>query len=217
MQRETGDLQQLYLLLGEVLESAAVYTDLALPYVGGVFAAHCVKVIANPTHFMFGKVNTFLTNRPSWDVKNLPRRFTRLIINSKPDEDDSYHKEVDWFLDYLLDSLRTPEDMEIFRTNSVFERLLSYYVSKSCAISAKEKIVRLLLRAAAVGGGTTLITRCGLVGWIRMMLDNRDHRHRALGVLAGRVYELCDRGKVDAWSSGSVGGMIASIKQAAAA
>jgi nucleolar pre-ribosomal-associated protein 1 len=206
-------LQQLYLLLGEVLESAEACTDSPFPYVGGVFAAHCVQVIADPTHFMFGKINTFLTNRPSWDVKNLPRKFMRLIINSQPDEDDSYHKEVDWFLEYLLDCLRTPEDMEIFRIDSVFERLLSYYVAKSCAISAKEKIVRILLRAAAVGGGTTLITRCGLVSWIQMMLDNRDHRQGALRVLAGRIYELCDREKVDTWSSGSVGGVVKSIQQ----
>lgn len=199
-----------------MLESTENYTESPLPYVGGVFAAHCVRVIADPTHFMFTKINSFLTNRPSWDIKNLPRKFTRLIINSQPDEDDSYHKEVDWFLEYLVDCLRTPEDMEIFRTNSVFERLLSYYVSKSCAISAKEKIVRLLLRAAAVGGGTTLITRCGLVSWIRMMLDNKDHRHGALRVLAGRVYELCDREKVDAWGSGSVEGMVEAIQQVAA-
>ncbi|KAF2690505.1 hypothetical protein K458DRAFT_357328 [Lentithecium fluviatile CBS 122367] len=216
LDRETGDLQQLYLLLGEVLESTESYTESKpFPYVGGVFAAHCVKVIADPTHFMFGKINTFLTNRPSWNVRNLPRKFSRNIINSEPDEDDSYHKEVDWFLDYLIDCLRTSEDMEIFRTNNIFERLLSYYASKSCAISAKGKVVRLLLRAAAVGGSTTLITRCGLVSWIRMMLVNRDHRHGTLRVLAARADGLCDREKVDDWSSGSMKEMVAAIEEVA--
>jgi nucleolar pre-ribosomal-associated protein 1 len=200
-----------------VLESAEPYTEsIPFPHVGGVFAAHCVKAIADPTHVMFGKINSFLTNRPSWDVKSLPRKFSRIIINSQPDDDNSYHKEVDWFLDYLVDCLRTPDDMEIFRVTNTFERLLSFYGSKSCAITAKEKIVRLLLRAVAVGGSTTLITRCGLVSWIQMMLINNDHRHEALRVLISRAYELCDREKVDEWSSGTMKETIASVAQPAA-
>lgn len=160
---------------------------------------------------MFGKINKFLTNRPSWEVRNLPRKFSRIVINNEPHEDGLYHKEVDWLLDYLIDCLRTPDDVEIFRTNNMFERLLGYYESKSCAISAKEKIVRLLLRAAAAGGSTTLITRCGVVSWIRMMLETRDYREHALRRLASRVYELCDRVKVDEWSSGTMGDLVASI------
>jgi nucleolar pre-ribosomal-associated protein 1 len=196
------------------LETVITYTESAsFPHVGAVFAAHCAKVVADPTHFMFGKINKFLTTRPSWEVKNLPRKFGRDIINSEPDEDGSYHKEVDWFLDYLIDCLRTQEDMEIFRINNIFERLLSFYVSKSSAISSREKIVRLLLRAAAVGGSTTLITRCGLVSWIQAMLENRDYRRKALRVLAARVWEQCDKEKVDEWSGGSVKGMVASITQ----
>ena len=152
---------------------------------------------------MFTKLNGFLMKRPDWVVENIPRYFSRSIINSEPEQDDSYHKGVAWFLDYLMDALRTAEDMEIFRTRGIFEKLLSYYVSASCVISAREQIVRLLLRAAAVGGSTTLITRCGLVSWIRMRLDNNDHRHRSLRVLASRLWETCDQTRVAAWSSGS--------------
>jgi nucleolar pre-ribosomal-associated protein 1 len=103
--------------------------------------------------------------------------------------------------------------MEIFRTKNVLERLLSYYASASCAISAKEKIVRLLLRAAAVGGSTTLITRCGLVSWIQMRLENKDHRHRMLRELVSRMYETCDQEKVDLWSSGTTAVTIASLAE----
>jgi len=160
---------------------------------------------------MFGKINKFLTNRPTWEIRNLPRRFSRIIIHNEPDEDNSYHKEVDWLLDYLIDCLRTAEDMEIFRTNNVFERLLSYYEAKSCVISAKEKIVRLLFRAAAVGGSTTLITRCGLLSWIDMMLISNDYRQHELRQLAARVFDVCDRDKVMEWSSGTMDATITSI------
>lgn len=49
-----------------------------------------------------------------------------------------------------------------------------------------------------------------------MMLDNNDYRHRELRQLASRVYELCDREKVEQWSSGTIGGMVASIVGVAA-
>ncbi|KAJ4296884.1 hypothetical protein N0V90_006932 [Kalmusia sp. IMI 367209] len=216
LDKDKPDQQQLYVLLNQTLETANSSSGSEpFPYVGGIFAARCVKVLAEPTHFMFPKISKFLTSRPNWDVRNLPRKFSRLIINSEPDEDDGYHKEVGWFLEYLIDALRTAEDMEIYRTNNIFERLLSYYISKSCAISAKDKIVRLLLRAAAVGGSTTLITRCGLVNWIKMMLDGNDHRGRELRVLAERAWALCDGEKVGKWSAGTIENVVARIMEAA--
>lgn len=212
LDKDKSDQQQLWVLLNQTLETVSTLpSSQPLPYVGGVFSAQCVKILAEPIHFMYPKVSKFLTSRPYWEVRNIPRKFSHMIITSEPDEDDGYHKEVGWFLDYLLDCLRTPEDMEIFRTNNVFERLLTYYTSKSCAIVSKEKIVKLLLRAAAVGGSTTLITRCGLVSWVKMMLDNNDYRHRELRLLAERVYDLCDHGKVDEWSSGTIKGIVHSI------
>lgn len=207
---------QLRLLLGEALETAIPIVDTApFPYVGGVFAARAVAVLADPAHFMFGKINEFLMKKPQWVVENLPRYFGRVIINSEPDQDGAYHKEVEWYLEYLIDALRTPEDMEIFRTKNVFERLLSYYVSPSCAASAKEKIVRLLLRAAAVGGSTTLVTRCGVVSWIQMRLESNDRRHGLLRRLASRIWETCDQAKVAGWSSGTAEQAVKCIVQAA--
>ncbi|KAF2703687.1 hypothetical protein K504DRAFT_463409 [Pleomassaria siparia CBS 279.74] len=214
---DDADLLQLKLLLGEALETVQhTIGSNAMPYVGGVFAARAALVLADPMHFMFAKINQFLLKRPDWIVENLPRYLGKTIINSEPDQDGAYHKEVDWFLDYLIDCLRTEEDMEIFRTNNVIEKLLSYYVSASCAISAKEKIVRLLLRAAAVGGSTTLMTRCGLVSWIQMRLENNDHRHRMLRALALRIHETSDQGKVEQWSSGTTAGTVAALAKVGA-
>ncbi|CAI6342295.1 unnamed protein product [Periconia digitata] len=211
LDRDNPDVQQLYLVLGETLESLAKYVNAPFPYVGGVFAARCVTIIADPSHFLYPKISAFLTKRPEWPVSNLPRRFSKIILLSPPEQDGSYHKEVDWYMDYMLDCLRTAADMEIFRTNNIFERLLSHYVSKSCSIHTKEKIVRLLLRAVAVGGATTLITRCGVVEWVRIMLDQRDHRGKSLKVLVEKLWENCDREKVAGWSSGTMEELIADV------
>ncbi|KAF1944335.1 hypothetical protein EJ02DRAFT_398473 [Clathrospora elynae] len=205
------DLQQLYLLLGELLESVDSTGSEAFPYVGGVLAARCTSILADPTLSLFSTVNRFLTASPVWDVSSLLRFFWHRIVASQPDDDGTYHKEVDWYFDYLMDCLRTPADMELFRRSNIFEQLLSHYGSRSCSVSAKDKIVKLLLRATHVGGSTTLITRCGLITWIQMMLDSHDSRHRVLRTLASRVYETCDQEKVATWSSGTIGETVASL------
>jgi nucleolar pre-ribosomal-associated protein 1 len=206
-----ADLQQLYLLLGETLESVEMLGPQAFPYLGGVLAARCANIVADPTHSMYSKISRFLTKAPAWNVQHLLSEFWHSIVASEPDEDGTYHQEVDWFLDYLLDSLRTPQDMEYFRKSNIVEQLLGHYSSRSCAVSAKEKILRLLLRATHVEGSTTLITRCGLLGWVQMMLDNQDPRHRTLKTLALRVYETCDKERVDEWSSGAIAQTVAAL------
>ncbi|KAH4258020.1 hypothetical protein HBI56_058910 [Parastagonospora nodorum] len=206
-----ADLQQLYLLLGETLESVELLGSEAFPYLGGVLAARCASILADPTQSMYSKISRFLTKAPAWNVQHLLSEFWHAVVASEPDEDGTYHQEVDWFLDYLLDSLRTRRDMEYFRKSNIVEQLLGHYASRSCSVSAKEKILRLLLRATHVDGSTTLITRCGLLPWIQMMLDNQDPRHRALKTLALRVYETCDQERVNEWSSGSIARTIAML------
>ena len=210
------DLQQLYLLFGEILESVDPTGSQAFPYVGGVLAARCAGIVADPTLPLFSIVNRFLTASPAWDVTSLLRYFWHRIVATEPSDDGAYHAAVEWYLDYLLDSLRTPADMELFRRSNIFEQLLSHYSSRSCAVAEKEKIIRLLLRATHVGGSTTLITRCGLVSWIQMMLDGHDPRHRALRVLALRLHETCDVEKVGQWSGGMMKEMIVPLSRSVA-
>ncbi|KAF1919672.1 ribosome 60S biogenesis N-terminal-domain-containing protein [Ampelomyces quisqualis] len=206
-----ADLQQLYLLLGETLESVEQLESDVFPYIGGVLAARCAGIVADPTHSMYSKISRFLTKAPAWSLQHLFSEFWHSIVASEPDEDGTYHQEVDWLLEYLLESLRTPQDMEYFRKSNIIEQLLGHYSSRSCAVSAKEKILRLLLRATHVDGSTTLITRCGLLPWVQMMLDNQDPRQRTLKTLAWRVYETCDRERVDEWSSGAIGQTMAAL------
>lgn len=153
---------------------------------------------------MFSKINRFLTAAPAWNVDSMLHKLYSSIVGSEPVDDGTYHKEVDWFLDYLIDGLRTSRDMESFRKSNMFEQLLSFYASRSCSAASKGKIVRLLLRATAVGGSTTLITRCGLVSWIEMCISNQDPRQKSLRMLGARALETCDQGRVAEWSNGSM-------------
>lgn len=195
--------QQLYLLLGEVIETMNTVEG-SLPYLGGVLAARSASIVADPTHPMYSKINRFLTKAPAWNLQHLLSEFWHAIVAQEPDDDGAYHAEVDWFLDYLMDALRTSADMGYFRKSNIFEQLLSHYSSRSCSVSAKEKILRLLLRSTHVEGSTTLITRCGVVSWAQMMLDNHDPRHRILQTLLSQLHSTCDKERIHEWSSGAM-------------
>ena len=66
-----------------------------------------------------------------------------------------------------------------------------------------EKITQLCYRFTYVEGSTTLITRCGLLSWIRsgIELHSRDSAQRfLLQSLALRVYRTCDKTRIDEWT-----------------
>jgi len=98
--------------------------------------------------------------------------------------------------------------MEIFRAWNIFERILSFYASPICWSRIKEKVLRLLFRAAAVGGSTTLITRSGILSWIQAQIALKDDHEVMLRQLASRLFETCDQTKVHEWSSGRVKKMV---------
>ncbi|KAF2143907.1 uncharacterized protein K452DRAFT_247410 [Aplosporella prunicola CBS 121167] len=195
--------EMMYLLLGETVETAReIIHEKQFPYVAGVFATHAVTVIADPTHFMYPKVSAFLTKGPSWNIGRIPSSWAEKIILNPPEDDNAYWKEVDWLLDFFVDGLRIPEDMEIFRARNVFERILALYTFTNVSQKTREKIIRLVFRAAAVGGSTTLITRSGVLSWIEMQLVSKTGNAAVLRQLAARLYETCDQGRVEEWSHG---------------
>ncbi|KAF2497049.1 hypothetical protein BU16DRAFT_549344 [Lophium mytilinum] len=200
---ENPDLDQLDLLLHEVVETSKGVAHAPLSYVAGVFAVHVVTILADPTHYMFPKVNKFLNKGPSWVVGKIPSYFAENTLRGEPEEDDGYYREVNWLLDFFIDALRTAEDMEIFRAKNIFERVLGFYSTPGCGFRTKEKILRLLFRAAAVGGSTTLITRSGVLSWIQGQVALKDGHQSMLRQLALRVWKTSDQQKVNEWSSGS--------------
>jgi len=203
---------QLKLLLEEAVETALHLIETTpLPFVAGVLAARSVRVVVNPAHVMYGKVNEFLMKSPFWEVENIPRTFFTTIIRNEPAYDESYHQEVEWFIDYLLDCLRTGEDLNLFMARNIVEKILAFYESSTCAVAVKEKIIRLLFRIAAIEGSATLITRCGILGWVQMRLALRDQRSHVLQQLASRLYEACDKKRVEEWTGGLVQGVLADM------
>ena len=203
----------MHLLTGELRETATIdEADKPLPYVAGVFATHLLQVLTDPLHFMYKKVNNYLNKGPQWTVEKLPSYWTDKILMHPPTKDDSHYKEVGWLLDVLTDALRTPVDMEIYRQSQILEKILTLAASPALPATCYEKIIDLLFRCTYVDGSTTLITRCGLISWLTIIVAKNDGALRSKLILLGRrVYERSDPVRVNEWSGESLSVALAKL------
>jgi nucleolar pre-ribosomal-associated protein 1 len=165
---ETKD--QLRILFGELLETyeqhLADHPGAPLPYLVGTFATRTLHVLADPTHFMYPKINRYLMRSPQWRTGRLPGYWMENTILSQPEEDDAYWKEVQWVADWLVDGLRTTGDLDLLRRASAFERVMTLYGSPAASDKlVKNKVLELVFRAAEVDANT-LVTRTGCLAWL---------------------------------------------------
>ena len=206
-----SEKDQLWLALGELLETVQVSynSDQSLPCIAGVFTSYAIKVIGDPLHILYEKINRFLNRGPSWDVDRLPSYWVDKIILNPPDDDDAYHKEIHWLLEVLTDALRTEADLNIFCKRGVFERVLALYESPvTSSRKVKELVLRLLFRASVIpGASTTLVTRFGMMAWIVEQVSKKDEYEGTLKRLARRLNDTYT-GRIGMWSKGSAGGRL---------
>ncbi|KXT12543.1 hypothetical protein AC579_7478 [Pseudocercospora musae] len=193
---------QISLLIGELLETYPSILQ-PLPYLAGSFATHALEVQMNPTHFLYPKLNKFLIRGPEWRVGKLPAYWLAIATSTSTssseenyeEEAGSVWKEVNWVLEWLIDGLRTKEDLEILRRGNIFEKCLGLYSSPGAEKSrVRERILELVYRATCVEGGCqVLVTRTGVLAWLEMIRED-------LGVgLKKRILEGVDEEKLSSW------------------
>lgn len=197
------------------------------------FACHAVNVLRDPTHSLYPKVNSFLTRGPFWSVDRVP--LADEVLSEEPAVGDSYYAQLNWLLAYLLDGLRTSKDLELFHKKRakgpLFERLLAVAGNPYMRTPLRMQVLRLLYRATKIeGGSTTLVTRLGVVSWLEELLKMKKSLSSATQSQGGgagtnvvasedevavykgllkRIWETCDKGRVEGWSKGGVEGVIA--------
>jgi nucleolar pre-ribosomal-associated protein 1 len=193
--------EQIWLLLLETVETAKLLIEKEpLPTIITAFASHAIGVLKDPLHCLYGKINKFLSDGPTWKLDRIP--LMHKVFNEQPSLDDSHYSEVNWLLSCLIFGLRTPADMALYRNRRVFENLLSTYNSTNLAPGIRDKILRILCRACAIeGGSTTLITRFSTMTWLQAQV--------ALGggmplkVLMEKILDSSDKKRIKVWSKGS--------------
>lgn len=194
------------LLLKEMLETLSFRpADSIVPYLVTCFTTRALAVLSDPAHVLYPKINRFLNRFPSWITDRLPSHWEQKLVCDPPDEDTAHWQEVEWFLDWLFDGLRTLEDMNILRVCNSFERLLSLYSSPHMPRSARDKILAVVARATWIdGGSTTLVTRSAVLSWLDSVIAMRKGETELLKALVERIWETCDHDRVKEWSAGEV-------------
>ncbi|KAL9615007.1 MAG: hypothetical protein Q9167_000539 [Letrouitia subvulpina] len=201
-----SEKQQIYLLSGEFTETAqALETGLPLPHFASVMAAKALLVLTNPLHPMYSKVNKFLTEGPVWVVDKLPLYWIHRIMYNAPTIDESHYKQVQWLLETMADGLRTAADLELYRRCHVFEPLVSLLGSPFLPSRCKENVVMVLYRCICVNGSSTLITRHGIMSWIRSLNSLNTFSDDGIKVISKATnvgLPVTDK-RIDQWSDGT--------------
>ena len=173
-----------------------------LPTVVGVFFSHVIQVLIDPGHFIYNKVMDILLHSPLLDVWDIPQMLSTL------GHDEYYYKTMNWKLMVLSQGLRSETDLELYRKRRLFEQCLSVYGCPYTGDRTKEKVLDLLWNLAEVkGGGTTAVTRNGVVAWVKAMLAKGD---MAIGTkvawkgVVGRLVETAAQRHVKDWSGGVI-------------
>jgi nucleolar pre-ribosomal-associated protein 1 len=194
--------EQIWLLLCEVAETARKVIDQEpLPTIIAAFASNAIAVLNDPLHCLYPKINTFLSQGPTWDLDKVPLMYK--ILDESPSLDDSHYLETDWLLNYMLHGLRTTADLAIFRKRRVFEKLFSLYSNVYLGQNLREKILKILFRATNIeGGSTTLVTRSSSMTWLQAQVALEGGL--PLKVLMKRILESCDQKRVSTWSKQGV-------------
>jgi len=103
-----ADRQPIYVLSGELLETVKeMGLATPLPYIAGSVAAQMLRVLTNPLHKLYGKVNKFLNKGPRWEIGKIPSYWIDKILLHEPEYDDAHYGEVSWLLDMFIDGLRS--------------------------------------------------------------------------------------------------------------
>lgn len=192
------------LLLKELLETLANWpADIIVPFLATCFTARALAVLSDPSNVLYPKINRFLNRGPAWNINALPSLWEQKLLCNPPEEDDAHWQEVEWFIDWIFDSLRTADDMNILRRCDSFERLFSLYSWPHTPRSVKDKILSIVVRATWVdGGSTTLITRSGTLSWLESVIAVRKGDRDLLIALVKRIWKTCDQERIEEWSSG---------------
>lgn len=203
--------QQVWLLLMELVESARdAISDGPLPSVIVAFACKGLDILMNPLHCLYEKLNLFLTSGPIWSLDRIP--LMQHILTEGPTDDGAFYSEISWLLSFLLESLCASADISLFHKRKVFERLFALTANPFMGPNLRTQVLRIVYRATSIEGGSdTLITRFGAVSWLLAQRDSATDAAEkgTYQALLARLWDTCDRKRIEEWSKGGVGRLVA--------
>ncbi|OAL72769.1 hypothetical protein A7D00_2542 [Trichophyton violaceum] len=201
----------IYVLVGELLETVkGLGLDTPAPFIVGELAVRMFAILTNPSHKLYGKINTFLNRSPQWEVGKIPSYWIDKILYHEPESDDGNREEIGWLLDLFVCGLKSELDMDIYRRAGVFERLFSLYSSPSLTGGLRKKVLHLVYRVCEIGGSTTLITRAAALSWVQGQAAISDAHSSTLRALATELYRTSSSEWVNRWSGSALAAAVMS-------
>ena len=92
------------------------------------------------------------------------------------------------------------KDTDLYRSCGVFERAMSFSSSQGLTRPCTEKVIHLLYRCTFTGGSTMLVTRCGVLSWIKGRTAKETSLDSMLSCLVAKILDTCDASRLRAWS-----------------
>lgn len=198
--------EQMWLLLMELAESAKdLIAEEPLPSILVVFACRALDILKTPLHCLYEKVNLFLTSGPMWQPNHIP--LLKAVLQEGPTVDGFYYTEISWLLGFLVDSLRTPQDVALFHQRKVYEQLFALVTNPYMGINLRTQVLRVLYRTTCIPGGSdTVITRFGAVSWLvaQRAATADDMEKKLHQAMIRRLWETCDQKRIAMWSKGTI-------------
>ncbi|VEU21693.1 DEKNAAC102789 [Brettanomyces naardenensis] len=139
-----------------------------------VFLSHLIRILVNPSHFMYEKVYRFMLGAPTFRAYEIPlfkavmRLFTRdTHASTDTDNTEDYYRRLIWFLDTLRKSITTSEDLRILRKSGFLDTLLNLTSSPFIHLRVHTLIIEVLLKIAQFPNGADLLIRSsGLMAFL---------------------------------------------------
>ena len=120
-----SEWRPVFALFGEIVESAdELVKFVPFPSFAGELGARMLQVLADPLHFMYTKVNQFLTKKPRWNWLKLPSQWLVKVILHPPTEQGYRWKEIYWVLQAIYGGLRTSDVSFISHSLILFMELV---------------------------------------------------------------------------------------------
>nr|GLL17945.1 uncharacterized protein LOC109190705 isoform X2 [Ipomoea trifida] len=161
------DVMRLQLLLS-YLQNGIEEDWQKIPSVTAIFIAEASFVLLDPSHDHYATITKHLMQSPSVNLKSIP-----LFQNLLWSDSVSFRTERLWILRILYSGLNTDDDVHIYIRNSIFETLLSFYVSPLADNESKELIIQTVKKSAKFPRmARHLIENCGLISWLSSVVTS---------------------------------------------
>ncbi|XP_027201896.2 nucleolar pre-ribosomal-associated protein 1 [Dermatophagoides pteronyssinus] len=140
-----------------------------------VMFARIIEILLNPTCLLFPTIRNFLIHSQSkpMNYRSIPiGLYSACISNMNGTNPISYMLHQKFILNWMIDSLRTDQDVQMWHKRKAITDMLTYYNSSSlCPMENKPLIMKLLQTLAKLNEGVRILCQeCSIFTWINHQL-----------------------------------------------